>query len=171
MDNFSRLPNELIENILQRENIDEITGLCSSNVHFRQHCNKIARDQLNKTYHDDLQLYLTTKQLDNFYICITTYEGETKFKTVKGIDNIISGFTKMIENIKQNMSGNITSDTNIAENYDNLSNPKMINIVLYYNYEDIECLQTMNVIIQGDFKNYSNASKISDKITEVFENL
>lgn len=171
MDNFSKLPNELIENILQRENVDEIAGLCSSNVHFRKHCNRIARDQLNKKYLDDLQLYLITKQLENFYICVTTYEGETKFKTIKGIDNIISGFTSMIEDIKQNMSGNITSDTNIAESYDNLSNPKMMNIVLYYYYKDIDCLQTLNVIIQGDFKNHSNASNISDKITEIFENL
>lgn len=162
MDN---LPNELIELILSKMNIDDIIslGLCKSNKRFRKHCNIISKKELQKRYNDYLQIYIDLKKLDNFYVCINTYEGETKFKTVKGgFNEIIDELKIMIKSLKLNNKDNF----DITESIDNVSYPKMINI----KYDNIDILKSINIVIQGNFKNYNNVLKLTDKITNILEN-
>jgi hypothetical protein len=160
---MERLPNELIQEILERNDPDEIRGLCNSSSTFRDQCNESSKHILKRDYKDFYQLYLSLYQ---YYICITTNTGETKFTNVNGLNNIANGFKNLISEFQQRMQ----RDTNITWTFDNLDNPRMLAMNFHY-YSDVECVENFDVIIQGNFKNYKTLENIADEITNTFENM
>lgn len=160
---MEKLPNELIQDIIQRSNPDEIRGLCNSNSMFRKQCNQSSKYMLKQMYRDFYELYLSLQQ---FYICITTNDGETKFINVNGINNVPDAFIKLISQFEQRMQ----RDIEISWSYDNHKSPKMVSINFHY-YSDIECTQTFDVIIQGNFKNFKKVQDMINQLTKQFEQL
>lgn len=160
---MERLPSELIQDIIERSNPEEIRGLCNSNSMFRAQCNESSKQILNKMYTDFYELYLSLQQ---FYICITTNDGETKYTNVNGIRNVPNAFIKLISDFEQRMQ----RDIEISWTCDDNKSPKMVSINFHY-YSDIECTQTFDVIIQGNFKNYGRLQETVNAITTQFERL
>jgi hypothetical protein len=170
---MDKLPYELLEDILRRQNVEEITGLCNSNKNLRKQCGYYAKSKLTRKY-DDLGLFLAIKQFEKqkttFRICITTYQGDSDHKVVQGIDSVAPSVAQMLEE-GAFAAGNPIRDLTITETMDNRSHPTMINIVAFYMEDDIDenCTQMLNIVLQGDFKNYRTASSITDQISETIE--
>jgi|Laugrespbdmm15dd_1035085.scaffolds.fasta_scaffold00974_6 hypothetical protein len=160
---MERLPNELIQEILERNDPNEIRGLCNSSSTFREQCNESSKHILKRDYKDFYQLMLSLYQ---YYICIITNTGETKFTNVNGLNNIANGFKNLMSEFHQRMQ----RDTNITWKFDNLDYPRMLAINFHY-YSDMECVENFDVIIQGNFKNYKTLENIVDEMTTTFENM
>jgi hypothetical protein len=169
---MEKLPYELIEDIFKRQSIQEITGLCNANKILRKQCGYYAKSKLYQKY-DDLGIFLAIQQLETtFRICVTTYEGDSMYKTVQGKENV----NRAVEQLLREgvfVRGNQISELTTSETMDNRSHPKMINLMVFYKDDDIDenCMQMVNIVIQGDFKNYTTASEITDKISETIESI
>jgi hypothetical protein len=160
---MDKLPNELIQEILERNDPTEIRGLCNSSSTFREQCNESSKHILKRDYTDFYQLYLSLHQ---YYICVTSNAGQTRFTNTNGLNNIAKAFKNLMSEFEQRMQ----RDTNISWTFDNLNNPKMLAINFHY-YSDLECVENFDVIIQGDFKNYKTLENIVDETIKTFEEM
>lgn len=158
---MQNLPNELIQDILKKANIDEIQGLCNSSSRFRDNCNVISKSLLKREYKDYYQIYLLLRK---FSISITTNEGDNFFANTYNIKNIPNIFKKLLQGRLPN-----NSKTNeISWNVDDNRNPKTLSIHFHY-YDDVE--SNFNVIISGNFESYKNVDKLVSDITDVYDTL
>ena len=160
---MERLPTELIQDILYRNDADEIRGLCNSSSSFREQCNYLSKHILQTEYHDDYELYLSLHQ---YYICIVTSAGQTKFTNIIGLNNITKAFKNLMRQLEQRMQ----RDTDITWIVDDSENPKMMSIKFHY-YSDVDCVENFDVIIQGDFRNHTNVEYIANGLFETFQEM
>jgi hypothetical protein len=161
---MEKLPNELIQDILQRGNLEEIEGLCESNSFFKEHCSYIIEKKFGKIL--DCNYYDLYKAQNTYYICITTNEGQTRFTKALGINKVATAFRNLISKFDQRMQ----TDTNISWSIDNQENTHMLSMNFHY-YSDVDCVMNFDVIIQGHLKNYTTCDRLQEEIVNQFETL
>lgn len=111
---LNNLPHDLILEIFERQNLDEIRGLCGTNKQFRSYCNHFARKQLTSLGSDFYELYI---KLSQFHLCIHTYEGDIRFAKCHK-DQIINSVRALINQVSgaregADISYKTTNDTPI----------------------------------------------------------
>lgn len=158
------LPNELIQDILNRGDLQEIRGLCTSNKFFKEHCNVISKRTLENRYGDYYKMYII---LNTYYICINTNEGQSSYAKCIGLDKVPETFKNVIlSKFEQRMQ----RDTDISWTLDTNENTRMLSINFHY-YSDVDCVMNFDVVISGDLKDYRTCEELVDRIEGVFESL
>lgn len=161
---MEKLPNELIQDILQRGNLEEMDGLCQSNHFFKEHCSEIIKKQFGDKL--DLNYYDLYKIKNTYYICITTNEGQTRFTKSLGINKVPSAFKNLMSKFDQRMQ----TDTDISWDVDSQIDTHMLSMNFHY-YSDVDCVINFDVIIQGHLNNYKTCERLQEEIVNQFETL
>lgn len=156
---LEELPVELVLEIFERENLDEIRSLCSTNKTFRNYCNEFARKQIKNIGTDFYGLYV---RLSQFHVVIHTYEGETKFAKCHK-DNIVQTVKQLLQKMNvQHTRGDISYKFNNERQPDNV-------VISFENYDDIE--KNVIVYITGPVLHRSHGMQIVDQISDLWESL
>jgi organic radical activating enzyme len=164
---MDKLPNELIKDILKKNDIKQITGLCTSNKYFRAQCSEIVRKELFKEYNDDLGIYLSIKNKP-FYITISTSDGEQRTKVIRSKDSVYKIAIELINEVCKNYIDVMQLD--ISSYYDNRKNPTMLNTMcFFYANDDENCIKMVNIVISGNFEGYE-IDRLDDDIANYVEN-
>lgn len=156
------IPEFLIEEILSRNNLDELTGLCASNSMFREHCNQLAKKHLKKMFKDPYSMYLKLMKLSQYKICLSTYADHITYKNARTKIDIITAVTEMIRNDTDCSK----SMTDITYEFDNQNNPSLI-VINFFDHTDRECEKSFFLHIYGEFTR-KEAEKLIEDIADVF---
>jgi hypothetical protein len=162
MSNLQDLPNELIQEVLSRSNLDEIHGLCNSNARFRAHCNNIGERLLKSRFPDMYHVYVLTKL---FSICINTDQGQTFFAKTDNIKKIPKIFAERIKDIAIDESLK-DERYDLAWIIDSDINPTTMS--LHFNFYH-EPEKNFHVVISGDLVSYRDSEKLVDYIEHEFQ--
>jgi len=162
---LENLPNELIQDILSRSNLDEISGLCQSNKKFRENCNYVAETLLKRRFSDLYKAYHLTK----FSTCIITNDGLVLFtEKTDNIRNIPDLFIKRIKKLAIDESYKNLGHYDVSWKVDNDNNPTTLTLDFhYYNDENTN----FNVIIHGDLVSYKMCEKLGNVLANKYEQL
>lgn len=155
---LDNIPTEIILDVMEKQNLEELRGLCSANSTFREHCNRLARKELQKLG-SDYELYI---RLSQFHITIHTYEGDIRFAKCSK-NNIMVSITNLFH--KMQIKHDHRSDVSYKLN--NERQPDHIHIS-FDHYDNP--FNTFILNVQGPFTDRQHAYQIIDQVINMWNN-
>ena len=160
MDN---LPPEMVYHILRSDNFDNTVNLCESSKSFREQCNKVAMEWIKQHHPDPYKLYWKIRRTHAFDICVSTAEGQTRFKTVSKFNRIKDNIVDLL----QELDVVVYRTTDITFSTDSMRRPTSCCINFHnYNRGADSLEDNLSIFINGFFENYQQVDDLVGDIAD-----